>query len=150
MRTIRGIEELAAAEGGELGVSDWHKVTQERIDAFAAATGDTYWIHTDPERAKAGPLGSTVAHGLYTLSLGPRFMYSIVAFEGFSTTLNYGYDKVRFIAPVPVDARVRMRPRLTGVKRVTGGAHAALVQTFEIEGGDKPACVAESILRFVD
>jgi len=86
----------------------------------------------------------------YTLSLGPMFTYAIVEFAGFSTTLNYGYDKVRFIAPVPVDSRVRMRSRLTGVKRVGGGAQAALQQTFEIDGAVKPACVADSILRFVD
>src|SRR4051812_22823483 len=101
MRTIQGMDELVAAEGEELGASDWQQVTQGDIDAFAAATGDHYWIHTDPERAKAGPMGSTIAHGLYTLSLGPRFNYGVFEIKGFSMMLNYGYEKVRFISPVP-------------------------------------------------
>lgn len=150
MRIIESLDELVAAEGDELGVSDWHTVTQSEIDAFAQATGDHYWIHTDPERAGQGPIGKTIAHGLYTLSLGPRFTYSIVEFTGFSMTLNYGYDRVRFMSPVPVDSRVRMRSELIGVKRLEGGAQATLRQMFELEGADKPACVADSVLRFFD
>ena len=148
-RIINGMDELVAASGEELGVSDWHEVTQAGIDAFADATGDTYWIHTDPERAKDGPLGGTIAHGLLTLSLGPKFTYSIVQFEGFSITLNYGYEKVRFPAPLPVDSRVRMRSQLVAVEPTANGASARLLQTFETEAGGKPVCVAESVLRFV-
>ena len=149
MRTIRGKDELIAATGEELGVSEWHHVGQEQIDAFAAATGDHYWLHVDPERAAAGPLGSTIAHGLYTLSLGPMFTDAIVRFEGFAATLNYGYEKVRFPAPVPVDSRVRMRSELVEVDEVPGGAQARLRQTFELDGGAKPVCVAGSVLRFL-
>jgi acyl dehydratase len=149
MRTISGIDELRASVGEELGVSAWHDITQERIDAFADATGDDYWIHVDPERAAASELGGTIAHGLLTLSLGPMFTYSLVRFEGFSVTLNYGYEKVRFPAPLPTGSRVRMRSRLVEVVDVSGGAQASLLQTFERDGSDKPVCVATSIVRFV-
>ena len=149
VRTITGLDELAAAAGDELGNSDWHDVTQERVDAFAETTGDRYWIHTDPTRAAETPLGSTIAHGLYTLSLGPMFTDEIVTFEGFAMRLNYGYEKVRFPAPLPVGSRVRMRSQLVDVTSVGGGAQATLRQTFEREGGVKPVCVADSVLRFL-
>ena len=143
------MDELLAAEGEDLGMSDWLEVTQPLIDAFAQATGDTYWIHTDPERADAGPLGSTIAHGLYTLSLGPMFFDSLVTFEGFSVRLNYGYDRVRFPAPLPVGSRVRMHCRLAQVKSSGSTATASLRQTFEREGDAKPVCVAEHVVHFV-
>jgi len=147
MLTITGPEELKAKIGEELGVSDWHDVTQERIDAFAEATEDHQWIHVDPERAKDTPFGGTIAHGLYTLSLGPKFAYSMFSLEGFAFGLNYGYDKVRFPAPVPVGSRVRMRAVLSDVSDVPGGLQFKVTQTFEIEGAEKPACVAESLAR---
>ena len=143
------MDELRAAEGQQLGVSDWHAVTQQAIDAFAQATGDTYWIHTDPERAAKGPLGSTIAHGLYTLSLGPMFVDSLVTFEDFSVRLNYGYEKARFPAPLPVGSRVRMRCELAEVTASDSAATASLRQTFEREGGDKPVCVAQHVVHFV-
>jgi acyl dehydratase len=148
MITITGIDELKAKVGEELGVSDWHDVTQEEIDAFADATGDHQWIHVDPERAAQTPFGSTIAHGLYTLSLGPRFSYSMLSFEGFAFGLNYGYERVRFPAPLPVGSRVRMRAALADVADVPGGVRVTITQTFEREGGDKPVCVAQSLARF--
>lgn len=149
MKTISGIDELRASVGEELGVSGWHVLTQERVDAFADATADDYWIHVDPDRAAASELGGTIVHGLFTLSLGPMFTYSLVRFEGFSLTLNYGYQKVRFPAPLPTGSRVRMRSQLVDVADVPGGAQASLLQTFERDGSEKPVCVATSILRFM-
>lgn len=150
MRTINGMDELRAAQGELIGVSDWHDVTQQRIDAFAEATGDRYWLHTDPQRAAAeSPMGATIAHGLYTLSLGPTFTDSLVTFEGFAVRLNYGYEKVRFPAPLPVGSRVRMRSELVAVAPADGGAQAVFRQTYEREGGDRPVCVADHVLRFL-
>jgi acyl dehydratase len=147
MLTISGIDELRAKVGEELGVSEWHQVTQDEIDAFADATGDHQWIHVDPERAAATPFGSTIAHGLYTLSLGPRFTFALFTIEGFAFGLNYGYNKVRFPAPLPVDSRVRMRAALASVDDVPGGVQLTITQTFEREGEEKPVCVAESVAR---
>lgn len=147
MLTITGPDELKAKVGEELGVSEWQDVTQARINAFAEATEDFQWIHVDPERAKETPFGGTIAHGLYTLSLGPKFAYAMFSLEGFTFGLNYGYDKVRFPAPVPVGSRVRMRAALAKVDDVPGGLQVTITQTFEIEGGDKPVCVAESLSR---
>jgi acyl dehydratase len=147
MLTITGVDELKGRIGQELGVSDWHEVTQAAIDAFAEATGDRQWIHVDPARAAQSPLGSTIAHGLYTLSLGPQFSYAMVSFEGFAFGLNYGYDRVRFPAPVPVGSRVRMRATLAAADDIPGGVQVKVTQTFEREGGEKPVCVAESIGR---
>jgi acyl dehydratase len=147
MLTITGPDELKSKIGKELGVSDWHEVTQERINAFAESTEDFQWIHVDPERAKDTPFGGTIAHGLYTLSLGPKFSYSLFSLEGFAFGLNYGYDRVRFPAPVPVGSKVRMRATLTKVDDVPGGLQITITQTFEIEGGEKPVCVAESLSR---
>lgn len=147
MITINGIDELQAKVGEELGVSRWHEVTQQSIDAFAEVTGDHQWIHVDPERAAQTPFGGTIAHGFYTLSLGPGFNDEIVAFEGFSFAMNYGLDKVRFPAPVPVGSRVRMRATITNVADVAGGVQFTITQTFEREGGEKPVCVAELLVR---
>ena len=147
MLTISGIDELRAKVGEELGVSEWHEVTQDEIDAFADATGDHQWIHVEPERAAQTPFGSTIAHGLYTLSLGPRFTFALFTIEGFAFGLNYGYDKVRFPAPLPVDSRVRMRATLANVEDVPGGVQLTVRQTFEREGEDKPVCVADSVAR---
>jgi acyl dehydratase len=147
MLTITGIDELKAKVGEELGVSEWHEVTQDEIDAFADATGDHQWIHVDPQRAAETPWGSTIAHGLYTLSLGPQFTFALFTIEGFAFGLNYGYNKVRFPAPLPVDSRVRMRATLASVDDVPGGVQLTITQTFEREGEEKPVCVAESVAR---
>jgi len=147
MLTITGIDELKSRVGQELGVSDWHEVTQAEIDAFAEATDDHQWIHVDPERAAQTPFGGTIAHGLYTLSLGPKFSYAMFSLEGVAFGLNYGYEKVRFPAPVPVGSKVRMRATLAAVDDVPGGVQFRVTQTFEREGGDKPVCVAESLAR---
>jgi acyl dehydratase len=147
MLTISGIDELRAKVGEELGVSEWHEVTQEAIDAFADATGDHQWIHVDPERAAQTPWGSTIAHGLYTLSIGPKFTFDMFTIEGFAFGLNYGYNKVRFPAPLPVDSRVRMRATLSSVDDVPGGVQLTITQTFEREGEEKPVCVAEAVSR---
>jgi acyl dehydratase len=147
MRTITGLEELKQAEGEELGVSDWHTITQADIDAFADVTGDHQWIHVDPERAKDTPFGGTIAHGYFTLSLAPRFTEQVMKMEGFAMAINYGLNKVRFPAPVPVDSQVRMRAKLAELSDIPGGAQMIMELTFEREGGDKPVCVAESVVR---
>ena len=147
MRTITGLDELKAAEGEELGTSDWYEVTQDDINAFADVTGDHQWIHVDPERAAQSPLGGTIAHGLLTLALAPAMTSSLLSFEGFAFALNYGYNRVRFPAPLPVGSRVRMRATLATVDDIPGGAQITIVQTFECEGAEKPVCVAESLAR---
>ena len=144
---INGLDGLKSRVGEELGVSEWHEVTQERVDAFAEATGDFQWIHVDPERAKETPFGGTIAHGLYTLSLGPKFSYDMFTVEGIAFGLNYGYNKVRFPAPLPVGSQVRMRATLSEVTDIPGGVQMVVTQTFERDGGDKPVCVAESVAR---
>ena len=146
-RVFNGVDSVKAAVGEHLGYSDWLEITQERVNTFAEATGDFQWIHVDEERAKDTPFGGTIAHGLYTLSLGPKFSYAMFSLEGFTFGLNYGYDKVRFPAPVPVGSRVRMRATLSNVSDVAGGLQITITQTFEIEGAEKPACVAESLSR---
>jgi acyl dehydratase len=148
MRTFNGIDDLRASAGEEIGRSGWHTVTQEEIDAFAQVTGDHQWIHVDPERAAASPFGSTIAHGLLTLSLGPRFLEEVLTVEGVAFGVNYGYGKVRFPAPVPVGSRIRMRATLLAVEEVAGGVQATIEQCFERDGSDKPVCVAESLGRF--
>src|SRR3954465_9376728 len=134
MLTISGPEELKAKVGEEPRVRDWHEVTQERVNAFAESTEDFQWIHVDEDRAKETPFGGTIAHGLYTLSLGPKFSYSMFTLEGFTFGLNYGYDKVRFPAPVPVGSRVRMRATLAKVDDVPGGLQITITQTYKVEG----------------
>jgi acyl dehydratase len=147
MLTISSIDEAKAREGEEIGVSDWHLVTQEAIDAFADVTGDRYFIHTDPERAKQTPFGGTIAHGYYTLSLAPQFAYTLVAYEGFAFGVNYGCNRVRFPAPMPVASESACACLLAKVEEIPGGAQLTTELTFEREGGDKPVCVAESLTR---
>ena len=144
---INGLDDLKQRVGEELGVSEWLEVTQEAVNAFADATDDHQWIHVDPERAKDTPFGGTIAHGLYTLSLGPQFSYDLFTIEGVAFGLNYGYGKVRFPAPLPVGSKVRMRATLSNVEDVPGGVQLTVTQTFEREGGEKPVCVAESLSR---
>ena len=147
MKTISGLAELKQAEGDDLGTSDWHDVTQEAIDAFADVTGDHQWIHVDPERARETPFGGTIAHGYYTLSLAPMFNEQIFGLDGFAFAVNYGLNKVRFPAPLPVGNRVRMRATLVDVEDVLGGAQITMKLTFEGEGALKPVCVAEQLTR---
>ena len=135
--------------GTELGVSDWHEVTQEEINAFAECTHDHQWIHIDVERAKKdSPFGGPVAHGYYTLSLAPYLMDQIWAVEGIRMGVNYGLNKLRFPSPVPVGKRVRARASLDDAEDVTGGMQVTVGLTFEVEGSSKPACVAEGVYRF--
>ena len=135
--------------GTELGVSDWHEVTQEEINAFAECTHDHQWIHIDVERAKKeSPFGGPVAHGYYTLSLVPYLMDQIWAVEGIRMGVNYGLNKLRFPSPVPIGKRVRARASLDNAEDVTGGMQVTVGLTFEVEGSSKPACVAEGVYRF--
>ena len=147
MRTITGLDELKKAEGEILGTSDWHEVTQKDIDTFADVTGDHQFIHVDVERAKQTPFGGTIAHGYYTLSLAPRLNDQVVKFDGFAFGVNYGLNRVRFPAPLPVGKRVRLTSKLASLEDVPGGAQATMELTFEAEGGEKPVCVAESLVR---
>jgi acyl dehydratase len=135
--------------GTELGPTSWLEITQERVDAFAGATDDPQWIHTDPERAAAGPFGGTIAHGFLTLSLCVPFLYELMPDRGFALTVNYGVNRVRFPAPVPVGSRIRGRFRVESVDDVSGGEQAVIVGTVEREGGDKPVCVAELVVRLI-
>ena len=142
--------DLTDAVGSDLGASDWLAIDQDRIDTFADATGDHQWIHVDPAKAAEGPFGSTIAHGYLTLSLVNHFLPQIIEVQGISMGVNYGTEKVRFPAPVPVGSRVRGSGVLSAVKEITGGAQATITVTVEIEGGDKPACVVDTVSRFLE
>ena len=147
MRTFTALRDLAALEGQELGVSDWVAVGQPRIDEFAHATGDAQWIHVDPVRAAAGPFGTTVAHGFLTLSLLPELAAAAFRIADVRVGVNYGLDRVRFPAPVPVDSRLRAACLLRRFEPLEGGAQLTMTVTIEREGGAKPVCVAEWITR---
>ncbi|MEU6394272.1 MaoC family dehydratase [Streptomyces sp. NPDC046939] len=147
-RVFKDADELRAAVGEQLGHTDWVTVEQERIDRFAEATGDHQWIHVDPERAKEGPFGTTIAHGYLTLSLLPLFGPQLISVEGVKMGVNYGTNKVRFPAPVPVGSRLRATARITSVEDVPGGVQVSVAFTVEREGGEKPVCVAESVSRY--
>jgi acyl dehydratase len=135
---------------GEDLVSPWLEIDQARIDEFARATDDSQWIHTDPERAAAGPFGTTIAHGFLTLSLVvPLFDQALPELEGYGMTLNYGLNRVRFTSPVPVGGRIRGRFRIEDVEEVASGKQARVAATIELEGQEKPACVAEALFRFL-
>lgn len=146
MMKIGSIEELKAAAGTEIGTSEWCEIDQERIDRFADVTEDFNFIHVDPERAAQTPFGGTIAHGLLTLSLGPKLMYELLDFGG-AVGVNYGYGKVRFPAPVKSGSRLRMTATLAAVEDVPGGAQMTIEQRFECEGVEKPVCVAEHLVR---
>jgi len=146
MRTFTTLADLEAAVGEELGVSDWVRIDQDRVDAFADATGDHQWIHVDPERAAAGPFGGTIAHGYLTLSLVPWLGSGVFALETPGAKLNYGVNKVRFPQPVPVGSRVRLRVTLAEVAAVPAGTQVVLRHVVEIEDAPKPACVAETVV----
>lgn len=147
-RVFASADELRAAVGEPLGHSEWLEIDQKRIDLFAEATGDHQWIHVDPERAAAGPFGRTIAHGYLTLSLLPVFVPQVLRIEGMKMGVNYGTNKVRFPAPVPVGSRLRAGAVLTEVTEAGGGVQVTALVTVEREGGEKPVCVAESVSRY--
>ncbi|MGI8574890.1 MAG: MaoC family dehydratase [Egibacteraceae bacterium] len=142
------LDELAGTAGTELGTSAWHRVSQDRISTFAEATDDHQWIHVDPERAAKGPFGSTIAHGYLTLSLFPTLLLEVIEVVDASVIINYGLNRVRFPATVPVNALVRLVLRCTSVDAISGGYQVQLEAVFEREGSPKPACVAEIIFRY--
>jgi len=149
VKTFSGLDELIAAQGSEVGPTGWLEVTQDRVNVFADATDDHQWIHVDPERAAGGPFGGTIAHGLLTLSLLPHFMHQLFAVDNIVMAINYGYNKVRFITPVKVGAKIRALAEITKVDQLDGGAQATVTTTVEIDGSEKPAAVAESIVRYL-
>jgi acyl dehydratase len=147
VRTFSSPAELLQAVGETLGTSDWLTVEQSRIDQFAEATGDHQWIHVDPEKAAAGPFGTTIAHGYLTVSLLPQFGWQVWGVEGAKMGVNYGLNKLRFPAPVPVGSKLRATGVLTSADEVAGGVQVVVTMTVEREGGEKPVCVAETISR---
>lgn len=148
MRVFRGLDDLRAAKGTRIGVSEWSTVDQSRIDLFADATGDDQWIHVDPARAGDGPFGSTIAHGFLTLSMLPELVQQVYAVEGARMGVNYGVNRVRFTAPVPVGSRVRAAVELLDVVDVAGGGvQLTMGVTVELEGSERPALVAEWLVR---
>jgi acyl dehydratase len=147
MLATTDIDALATHVGESLGTSEWVAMTQESVDAFAVATGDHQWIHTDPDRAAATPFGGTIAHGYFTLALAPTLLAQVLALDGFAMAVNYGLDRLRFPAPLPVGDLVRMHARLDGFQRIPSGAALALGLTFERSGGGKPVCVAQALYR---
>lgn len=149
-RIYQGIAELEEAVGTHLGYSDWHTVTQEQVNLFADATEDHQWIHIDPERAKEGPYGATIAHGYLTLSLVPKLAWQIYDVAGLKMSINYGANKLRFPAPVTVGSRIRAGVELLEVERGPAGAQAISRITIEIEGSEKPACVVENIAVYAE
>jgi acyl dehydratase len=147
--TLNGPDDVRSHLGQHLGYSEWITVDQDRVNLFADATGDHQWIHVDVERATTGPFGAPIAHGYLTLSLSNYFLPQIVEVQGFSAGVNYGVDKVRFPSPVKVGSRVRAGAELTAVSEVTGGLQTTIVITVEVEGSPKPACVIESLSRWL-
>lgn len=147
MRRHERLGGLAALVGQPIGESDWLAIDQARIDRFADATEDRQWIHVDPARAAAGPFGGTVAHGFLTLSLLPALMASAYCIDDVRMALNYGLGRVRFPAPVPVGSRLRARLLLQAFEPIAGGAQLTIEATIEREGGPKPVCVAEALIR---
>jgi acyl dehydratase len=144
-RTFTSVDEMKAAIGEDLGSGEWLEITQDRVNAFADATGDHQWIHVDPERAKDGPFGAPIAHGFLTLSLLPVLAGSIFTVDGPKLVINYGMNKVRFPSPVPVGSRIRANAVITSVEETGSGVNMVVKNTVEIEGADKPACVAENV-----
>jgi acyl dehydratase len=149
VKVFGGLDEFVAALGTHLGPTDWMEISQERVDMFASATEDHQWIHVDPQRAAAGPFGGTIAHGLLTLSLLPHFMQQLYRVDNIAMAINYGYNKVRFITPVRVGARLRARSEIAGVTELDGAVQATVLTTVELEGSDRPAAIAEAITRYI-
>lgn len=151
MREFASVRELGGEVGREVAVSEWLEVSQERINRFAEATEDRQWIHTDPERAaRESPFGQTIAHGFLTLSLLSELMKRAVSVGGLRMGINYGLNRVRFVAPVPAGARLRGRFKLAALEEIRDGAQAIWEVTVEREGGDKPCCVAEWLVRYYE
>ena len=145
VRAFASLDEFKAAAGEEIGTTDWHTVTQEQINTFADATGDHQWIHVDPEAAAKGPFGTTIAHGYLTLSLLPFFGEQIYSINGLAFGMNYGANKVRFPAPVPVNSRLRATATLKETSEIAIGTQGIVNFVIELEGSEKPACVAEVV-----
>jgi acyl dehydratase len=146
--TVDGVDGIRSLVGRELGPTDGVEITQERVDQFADATGDHQWIHVDPERARReSPFGGPIAHGYLTLSLAPLFLQQLMRFTGFSLTVNYGTEKVRFPSPVPVGSTLRGGAVVDDVTDIAGGVQMRVTVTLEVEGAGKPACVATIVLR---
>ena len=145
MRVFKDVEEIKAAVGTEVGVSGWVEITQKRIDQFAEATGDDQWIHVDVERAKReSPTRTTIAHGLFTLSLIPEFVRDVMGLAGIRTTLNYGANRVRYLSPVPAGARLRARVKIVATEdSPNNGLRVTYGITIEMDGGERPACIAD-------
>ncbi|GAB1514050.1 MaoC family dehydratase [Actinophytocola sp. KF-1] len=147
--TVHGLDELAALAGTTLGPTEWHEVTQDQVHTFADATGDHQWIHTDPVRAADGPFGGTIAHGYLTLSLIIPLWTGLLDLRGVRTRVNYGLDRVRFPAPVPVGGKVRLTAAVAAVDRLTEDAVQTAVDfTVEVAGSEKPAVVARALYRY--
>ena len=148
MPDIVDVTELPALKGRDLGNSRWMEITQEQISTFASLTGDEQWIHVDAERAKAGPFGTTIAHGFFVLSCATGLLYELLEVRGTTQILNYGLNRVRFTSPTPEGSRVRMGLKVADVTEVTGGYQLTFGLTFEREGQSKPVCVAELLFRY--
>jgi acyl dehydratase len=149
MRMFASLDEFVAAKGESLGFSEWHKITQEQVNAFADATGDHQWIHVDLERAASGPFGGTIAHGYLTVSLLPILSMEIFRIEKLTMGINYGLDRVRFPSPVLTGSSIRAEATLTEVKETKLGSLAHIRMRIEIEGQQKAACVADTLSLFV-
>ena len=149
MKVYDGVAGFANAEGDVLGTSDWLEIDQARIDTFADATGDHQWIHVDAARAAEGPFGATIAHGFLTLSLLPPLLNELYRVDNVRMAVNYGLDKVRFMAPVRVGSKIRLTARVLSVTPLEGAVQATFESTFEIDGSDKPAAVVHSIVRYI-
>jgi acyl dehydratase len=149
MKAFQDLNEFAGALGSQHGPTEWLQVDQDRVNLFAEATDDHQWIHVDPERAAAGPFGGTIAHGLLTLSLLPYFAHQLYRVDNIALAVNYGYDKVRFINPVKVGAKIRARGEIIAIHRLEGAVQATTTITVEIQDSAKPAAVAESIVRYI-
>ncbi|MGV9878009.1 MaoC family dehydratase [Streptomyces sp. NPDC003006] len=146
--TAHGLAELTSLSGADLGRTEWREITQERVNTFADATDDHQWIHTDPEKARTGPFGAPIAHGYLTLSLIIPLFNELLDITGVSMSVNYGLDKARFPSPVPVGARIRLHGTVGTVEEVKGdGVQMPLTFTVEVEGSEKPACVAQAVYR---
>lgn len=139
--------DLPSLAGGPIGTSSWHLVSQDLVDQFARATGDHQWIHVDPERARSGPFGATIAHGFLTMSLSTKLLFEILSTAG-ATVVNYGANKLRFPAPLIVGSRVRLAASCNEVTYVPGGFQSVLGLVFEREGAEKPVCVSDLVFRF--
>ena len=146
--TVLDLHDLAAHAGQVLGQTSWRLVTQDDVDAFAGLTGDDQWIHVDPERAKAGPFGATIAHGYFTLALSTIFLDEVVTIKGANVVLNYGSNRVRYPAPVPVGSRIRAAVELPAVEDIPGGVQVTFRLVYEVEGQQKPGCVADIVYRY--